>query len=378
VVSDAGTLTVSAGSPVVDAGNGQAPWQTDGLVAAGGSAAFLVRNDNTLLSWGTNNGGVLGRATGVDGAPQLVDLAGVRSVVSGAWYAAALVGNGDVYAWGWGGNVGAAIGSPSPDNPEPVKVTGLSNIRALATRYQHTLALAANGDVYGFGPEASGALGPPIGNDGVRHIAGLAQVRQVAAGEIHSLALASDGTVWAWGGNGAGQLGVATGSAIQATPVQVPGLSDVVAIAASSFASFALRRDGTVCSWGQAAMLGRTGDPATPQQVPVLANISSLSAGNYNVFAVNASGRPFGWGDNLAGRVGAGSTATVVDLPLAMPDPSSAGDIAQATGGETMGLWVTRHGEVWAWGSNTFGGLGPVDGMPRTDTNVAVDTGFGR
>ena len=379
VVSDAGTLTVSATAPVVGAGAAEAPWQLDSVVAAGGSAAFLVRNDNTLLSWGSNNGGVLGRATAADGTPQPVDLAGVRSVVSGAWYAAALVGNGDVYAWGWGGNIDAAIGSTSFDNLEPVKVAGLANIRALATRYQHTLALAANGDVHGFGPEGSGALGPVIGNDGVRQIAGLAQIRQVAAGDAHSLALASDGTVWAWGGNGAGQLGMATANAIQPTPVQVPGLSDVVAIAASSFASFALRRDGTVWSWGQAAMLGRTGDPATPQQVTTLANISSLGAGNYNVFAIDALGRPFGWGDNTAGRVGTGTTTTLIDLPLALPDPFAAGAIAQVTGGETMGLWVTRRGEVWAWGSNGFGGLGgPVDGAPRSDTNTAVDAGFGR
>jgi len=377
-VSASALLTVSATS----SGTGsipEAPWQADSLLAAGGSAAFLVRSDNTLLSWGADNGGVLGRASAADGTAQPVDLAGVRSVASGAWYAAALLANGDVYAWGWGGNVGAAIGSTASDNPAPVKVAGLADIRAISTRYQHTLALAANGDVYGFGPEASGALGPPVGNDGVRRIAGLADMRQVAAGEAHSLALRRDGSVWAWGRNGDGQLGIATPQAVQAAPAQVPGLSDVVAVAASSYASYALRRDGTVWSWGRAGLLGRTGDPGTPQQVTPLANVLSLGAGNYDAFAVDTFGAVFGWGDNAAGRVGVGSATASIDVPTKLPFSPVGNGIDQVAGGETMGLWLTHGGAVWAWGSNAFGGLGaPVAGVARPDSDVAQDTNIGR
>jgi LPXTG-motif cell wall-anchored protein len=38
-------------------------------------------------------------------------------------------------------------------------------------------------------------------------VPGLSRVIAIAAGAYHSLAVKSDGTVWAWGGNGAGQLG---------------------------------------------------------------------------------------------------------------------------------------------------------------------------
>ncbi len=375
VVSDAATLTVSSSLPAVDPVDpiaSTAPWQADSVIGAGGSATFVVHYDRTLTSWGTNNGGVLGRASAADGSPQPVALADVRSVVSGAWYAAALVGNGDVYAWGWGGNVGTAIGSTSLDNALPQKVTGLANIRAIATRYQHTLALDVNGDVYGFGPEAPGGLGPMLGNDGVRKIAGIANVRQVAAGDTHSLALRSDGTVWAWGGNGSGQLGVSTAGAIQVAPVMVPGLSDVVGIAASSYASFALRSDGTVWSWGQAFMLGRTGDPGTPTQITSLSLVSAIAAGNYNAFAVKSTGQAYGWGDNTAGRVGVGSTAATVDVPAAF---TTLGFTRQITGGEVTGLAVASTGAIFAWGSNAYGGLGgPVNGVPRADSDAPVDT----
>ena len=54
----------------------------------------------------------------------------------------------------------------------------------------------------------------------------------VAAGDYHSLCRTSDGKLWAMGQNYYGQLGVGD-TTNRATPVQVPGVSDVVAVAAS-------------------------------------------------------------------------------------------------------------------------------------------------
>ena len=62
-------------------------------------------------------------------------------------------------------------------------------------------------------------------------VSGLSDVVAIAAGRRHSLALKADGTVWAWGNNTDGQLGDGT-TTDRLTPVQVSGLSDVVAIAA--------------------------------------------------------------------------------------------------------------------------------------------------
>jgi len=369
VLSDGGTLTVTR----ADAAATAVPWQPDGLIAAGGSASFAIKSDGTLWSWGANNGGVLGRAASA-GTPQPVDtLSHVHAVTSGAWYAAAVLDNGDVYAWGWGGNVGTAIGSAASDNPLPVKVPGLSNIRAVSTKYQHTLALDTSGKVFGFGPEASGALGPTIGNDGVRAIDGLANVRQIAAGDAHSLALLADGTVWAWGSNSLGQLGVAAETTTRAAPAQVAGLDHVVAIAASSFGSFALRQDGTVFSWGQSVVLGRSGSSFEAIAIPGLGGIKAISAGNYNVFAVDAAGGAFGWGDNTGGRVGVGLAATAIATPVGLVGESALGALTLLAGGEGIGLALGSNGHVYAWGSNASGQL---DGAAHTDSTTVFDMGF--
>jgi alpha-tubulin suppressor-like RCC1 family protein len=63
-------------------------------------------------------------------------------------------------------------------------------------------------------------------------VSNLTDVVAIAAGSAHSLALKSDGTVWSWGGNTNGQLG--NGTNIDSNiPVQVSDLTGVADIAAS-------------------------------------------------------------------------------------------------------------------------------------------------
>jgi alpha-tubulin suppressor-like RCC1 family protein len=59
----------------------------------------------------------------------------------------------------------------------------------------------------------------------------------------------SDGTVWAWANNDAGQLGDGT-TTNRYSPVQVTGLSGVVAIAGGGAYSLAVKSGGTVWAWG--------------------------------------------------------------------------------------------------------------------------------
>jgi alpha-tubulin suppressor-like RCC1 family protein len=97
--------------------------------------------------------------------------------------------------------------------------------------------LAAGYDTYG----DLGDNNPPSSKLLPVSVAGLSGVKAVSAGYDSSLALKNDGTVWSWGRNEAGELGNGSASGQSNVAVQVPGLSQVLAVSAGGSVSLALR-----------------------------------------------------------------------------------------------------------------------------------------
>jgi len=86
------------------------------------------------------------------------------------------------------------------------------------------------------------------------------------------VALRKEGTVWTWGNNRDGQLGDGTDSIQKSTPVQVLGVSNVVAVAAGVYHTVVIKGDDTVWTWGSdtSGQLGygtSGGHTSRPQEV---------------------------------------------------------------------------------------------------------------
>ncbi|XP_007910714.1 RCC1 and BTB domain-containing protein 1 isoform X1 [Callorhinchus milii] len=229
-----------------------------------GPHVLLATKDGEIYAWGHNGYSQLGNGTAGQGLiPFLVssmvyDKKAVE-VACGSHHSMMLTPEGEVYAWGYN-NCGQVGSGSTANQPTPRRVANsLQSKKALAIACGQTssMAVADNGEVYGWGYNGSGQLG--IGNNGNQltpcRLAGLQGVcvQQIVCGYAHTLALTDEGLLYAWGANNYGQLG--TGNK---TNQPVPALINmekerVVEIAAchSSYTSAAKTQNGQVYMWGQ-------------------------------------------------------------------------------------------------------------------------------
>ncbi|MEI6092988.1 MAG: Ig-like domain-containing protein [bacterium] len=291
-------------------------------ISGGTSNSLMVRSsDSSVWAWGQNNYGQTGdNATGnpyTRTSPiQTKDLGGsgvltgVSSVSSGNAHSLAIK-NGQVYAWGY--NVYGRLGDNTTSTRYyPVKVvdltpgqTYLSNITAVEAANQHSIALKNDGTVWAWGSNGNGQVGINTATSSYNYTnevlllgsaSPLSNITAISScnGSNHSLALKNDYTVWAWGYNSSGQLGDGTTN-LRYQPIQVLGLTDVIAISAGNYHSLALKSDGTVWAWGQ-NNYGQIGDNtlgynrAFPTQVYGLTHVTKINAGDsHNIAVINCS-----------------------------------------------------------------------------------------
>ncbi|MBX3624801.1 MAG: hypothetical protein KF892_07305 [Rhizobacter sp.] len=216
---------------------------------------------------------------------------------------------------------------------------------ALASGSNFRLVLRRDGSVWGYGGNDFGQLGTPDENVNnqtlplTRPVAGLTGVTAIAAGMRHAVALKRDGTVWQWGANNTAlhdlnqRLHGGTWEMSSQLPRQrdffnpepsrVPGLPDIVKIAAGKNHSVALDKNGAVWAWGESSggLLG----------IPL--RFSAEPLGHHPIYKVG----------------------TFVDLPVRVPGVEQVVDIA-AAGRHTIAL--KRDGTVWGWGMNNGEQLG--------------------
>jgi hypothetical protein len=240
----------------------------DATTTSNGCSYFAVRGDGTVWVWGQNSTGVLGDGTTTDRATpiQLTGLPAIQSVSAGAQHAVALDKQGGVWMWGNANSLGTWSLTPQ-------QVPGIAHAtKAVASqfdRYDVGAAVLEDGTLWMWGDALSGQLGSSTGSRTTApfQVAGVGGVKSVALGYNHVLVLMSDGTVLARGGPTSqvygywGELGDGTMTPHLAF-APVPGLTNVVQVAAGAHTSHALLADGTIRAWGQNTY-GTLGDGTT-------------------------------------------------------------------------------------------------------------------
>ncbi len=237
----------------------------------------------------------------------------LTAISAGGEFSLGLLSDGKVVAWGENGE--GQLGDGTNTGPHtcgrertacsavPVTVSKLRNVTAIAAGASHSLALLKNGTVMAWGNNESGELGDAaVGerSDEPVPVSGLSDVRAIAAGDNDSLALLKNGTVMAWGSNQSGQLGDDTGKKQSEQPVPVSRLRDVTAIAAGGDFNVALLKNGTVMAWGEGVNgeLGNREAHAEQSDVPVavsgLKDIKGIAAAEADGVAFGPPARRHG------------------------------------------------------------------------------------
>lgn len=407
-------------------------------VTVGDGFGCAVLRDRTVWCWGRDDDGQLGYSS-ADLCPITVGSGQTRSVAChnfpqqvGNVTSAQAIGSGGAHgcAWGenqnlvcWGANESGQLGSGTMfSSPNPVSVRGEGSVEDYAAGRRHACRVR-DGRVQCWGANDRGQLGVrnapdtcTLGGEMIScarepvTVPDLESVVEVVAGASHTCARTNDGTVVCWGDDRFGQSGDGeAGDDPTRAPARVlterGALYGVVAMAAGSAHTCALREDHAVYCWGRNDQ-GQLGVPVAMMPSMGCAGVCSTLA--VSVTGYEGTGLPEPADSGVRGDAssdaamegGARPDAQAQPDVQSMPDASensdgstrdgSSGDAALdarapmidpqptviAAGGDTSCARID-DGTVRCWGSDALGQLGDgrAGGFSPSPTLVIASPG---
>jgi|GEM_PF-2371924 len=341
-------------------------------IKGGKGFTVLLKKDGTVWTWGDNLRGKLGGGmSNRNQATQISGLTGVKAIAVGQAHTLALKSDGTV--WAWGENTFGQLGNSSTvDSSTPVQVADLNHVTAISAGTYHSVALKDDGTVWSWGDNTYGQLGNgshDAQNKPVQAIGNISSVKQIAAGSFHTLAIDKDGVVWGWGDNYFGELGYGYDKNSLSTPIMATSPNwHITQIAAGFDFSMGLKDDGTVLTWGLITQDSSTMyDPNTlafqEQKYPVLVSglehVVQIAAGASHALVLDKDGNMYTWGDNQSGQLGLGVAYDGNTWGRLLPNRvSDLPAITRMDAGPNFTFAIDKDDKVWAWGNNGYSQLG--------------------
>ena len=305
-------------------------------ISAGENHAAAIDNRGVLYTWGQNESGQLGDGTTADRSePKPVPgITNAKAVACGWLNTFVLSEDGLVYSFGE-----HFIARDYGDNTLPVAIKELSDIIAIDTDGDSCIALKNDGTVYDWGLYSRSVSSEP------EKVEELKDIVSVAAGLGYYLAVDRNGEVWTWGWSKYTDLDNSrgTGDTI-GFPSKVRDIHNIKSACGKESEILGIHYDGNVTRWGnyKKEILFDSND------------VVSISAVYYHILAVKKDGTVFSWGSNIHGELG---NRTKEDHYEPRIIGGLSGVIA-AGAGVDFSMVLKEDGTVWAWGNNEYGQLG--------------------
>lgn len=191
-------------------------------LTAGNAHTCGLTADSAAYCWGGNDVGALGDSTTTGRAVPAPVTGGLKFVAisAGAYHTCGIAATGTAYCWGNNnsGELGDSLGAQYQLTPVAVDAPGV-RFRAIATGFNHTCGLADTGDLWCWGGDDEGQVGPSAGR---LPIAVGLRGSSITAGGFHSCAI-TPGGAYCWGANQLGQLGAGSTALNSAVPLRISG-----------------------------------------------------------------------------------------------------------------------------------------------------------
>jgi alpha-tubulin suppressor-like RCC1 family protein len=324
-----------------------------------------------LYAWGNNAIGQLatGNTSSYSTPTQEISGGTTWNKISMGWFSGAgIKTDGTLWTWGNNGNAGnLGQGVSGPNTSSPATVAGGGTWTAVAAGGGLMAAIKTDGTLWGWGYNGSGNFSSPVSSMSGTWTA-------VAAQQGTALALKSDGTIWGWGHDDYGQLGRGTPGSTESlsAPVQVAASqgSNFAVLATCSYnTSAAIKKDGTLWSWGfdHYGECGSGSATAYPYRKPTPTQVAGggttwarVAFGTNHAVAVKTDGTLWTWGQNNYGQLGDGTTTNRSSPGTVAGGGTTWSTVSATTIAGALGatMAIKTDGTLWTWGQNNVGQLG--------------------
>jgi|694.fasta_scaffold18899_4 alpha-tubulin suppressor-like RCC1 family protein len=224
-------------------------------ISAGAQHTAAVRANGTAWCWGRGYDGRLGNNNAYGNRSSPVSVVGGFTdwiqVDAGFLHTGGVRANGSAWCWGNNGNGNLGDGTTTArSSPVSILSAGLPRWVQISAfgrtgTGQHSGAVKSDGTAWCWGLNTGGQLGDNTTtgrSSPVSVVGGFFDWVQISTGHKHTMALRANGTVWGWGYRGNGRLGDGGYSGYRSSPISVVGgFTDWVTISSSYRHAVALR-----------------------------------------------------------------------------------------------------------------------------------------